>query len=881
MADTIGSYIYRITGDTSEVNKGIKDTQSTFESAAGKIKGACLGIAAALGVSFGLSKFVSLNKEMVKLAAESEVASKRFGSTFPDALDKASKSIATLQERFSYGDDDAQALMADVGILAQQLGITEEASVSYAESMLGLGADLASFRGESEKAGEMTNALMAATKGMTRECKSLGLFLDDDHLEDYAKRLGKTTDQLNSAEKAQAILNEAQRQMSSMGAIGAAAANLNSYSTSAYRLATAFEDAEQSAGKKLIPAVASLNNELIQAISPGGAFADVLDDIASAGSVATRTLTAMLSKLNEVSLQQKAQDISSQLFGANSQMSSLTRQIENFYGSIENAKKKASGNTDEARNAKRLVRQYDDLAVRLKDLNELNKQIQKTSQKNDLSDMYKKAEAAATHAADSFRFASNAIQDPDLENGRYAKMTIQQIADMTAKTTGEKYAKERAQAALKAYNAEMRVANDLYAKADASARKLKISTDELNISEDKPKPKHKAYVAPTPGKSSGSEDDLKKQIAEAEGARTAILGINAEVLTLAQTISQMDAGQLKDLKANLDLNHASEGAKKFADAFSNVDITKLNQSLLNDSIDKNIAQWGTSLKACGDAAKSINVSPSISDEIIKARTETENWIDTVGKVTDAYGTLQSSATSILNSLASITANQYATEIAALDRQKEKALEVAGVSEDTAVESSEKSYQLALKSGNSVLINSKKNALAKAKIDEEYEKKKSDLEFKAAMRAWEYKEVSAIVEVPVAVGRAISSAASAPWPTTPGFMAAYAGMAGVAAGAQLAAVTASKPKRSNYQEGGIIPGNSFRGDHSQVNVNAGEMIINAAQQAQLFALANGKGGSATTVQPINVYIGNELVYSGIYDGTKNGDIMVHQNGITNR
>lgn len=881
MADTIGSYIYRIVGDTSEVNKGIKETQSTFESAAGKIKGACLGIAAALGVSFGLEKFVSLNKEMVKLAAQSEVASKRFGSTFPDALDKASKSVANLQEQFSYGDDDAQALMATVGTMAQQLGITEEASVSYSETMLGLGADLASFRGESEKAEETTNALMAATKGMTREAKSLGLFLDDDHLESYAKRLGKTTDQLNSAEKAQAVLNEAQRQMGNMGALGSAAANLNSYSTSAYRLATAFEDAEQSAGKKLIPAVAGLNNELINAISPGGAFADVLDDIALAGKTATVTVTKLLHKLNEVSLQDKAFDIQSKLFGANNQMTSLTNQLINFYGSVDKAREAAKGKGDEARNAKLLVKQYDDLTARLKELNELNNQVKKSTAQNDIADMFKKADAAAKEANDNFRLMSKILQDPEIQNGRFAKMTIKQISEMNATTSLEKDYRNRAREALANYNKEMAKANALYEAANKAAKGANVSISELNETESKPKPKHKAYVAPTPGKSTSSEDDLKKQIAEAEAARESILNINADVLTLAQSLSQLDSSQVKELKENLDLDHASEGAKKFVESFSTVDIAKLNQTLLNDNIQKNMAQWGASLKNCGDAAKAINIAPSILSEIDQAKNKTDEWKDTIGKVTDAYGMLESSATSILNSLASITANQYANEIAALDRKKEKALEVAGVSEDSAVESAEKSYQLALKSGNSVLIASKKNALTKAKIDEDYEKKKSDLEFKAAFRGWEYKEASAIAEVPLAVGRAIASASAAPWPTTPAFMASYAALAGLAATAQLSAVTSSKPKRSSYESGGIIPGNSFRGDQSQVNVNAGEMILNAAQQKQLWELATGKSGSTTTAQPINVYIGNELVYSGIYDGTKNGDIMVHSNGITNR
>lgn len=863
MADTIGSYVYRITGDTSDVNKGIKETQSTFESAAGKIKGACLGIAAAMGISFGVDKFISLNKEMAKLAAEAEASSKRFGNTFPDALDKASKAVVTLQEKFNYGDDDAQKLMATLGVMAQQMGLTEEASVNYAESMAGLGADLASYFGESEKAEEMTNALMSATKGMTREAKGLGLYLDDDHLEEYAKRLGKTTNQLNSAERATAVLAAAQKQMNNMGALGSAGNSLNSYSTAMYRMSTAMDDAQQAAGAKLLPVVAALAKEMERSAQPGGVYAGVLDQISDAGETAASVLASLLNKLNNFTQAQTLSGAKQSLDNYNQSLEVTKLRINASYGSFEKLNAEAKkGNAD----AKLLLNTYNSQSATIE---QLKSQVEQLTKSLKLDETAKAQEKINNLYKQSENILSSATRTVHGYGKAYEGLTLEQAAQNSSNIT----AQQTAISALKR-------SNDLRNQAYELQKKFNVELQlEDKITSDKPK-KHKELIKPTSGKS--GDDDLKKQIQEAEAARIAILGINAEVLTLAQTISQLDAGQLKDLKANLDLDHASDGAKKFVDAFSSVDITKLNQSLLNDSIDKNISKWGASLKSCGDSAKAITIAPSIISEIDQAKNKTDEWKDTIGKVTDAYGMLESSATSILNSLASITANQYANEIAALDRKKEKALEVAGVSEDSAVESAEKSYQLALKSGNSVLIASKKNALTKAKIDEDYEKKKSDLEFKAAFRGWEYKEASAIAEVPLAVGRAIASASAAPWPSTPAFMASYAALAGLAAGAQLAAVTSSKPKRSSYESGGIIPGNSFRGDNVQANVNSGEMILNAAQQAKLFELANGKGSGSTQPIQLNVYLpSNELWFSQLYSASQNGDAILHPNGLANR
>jgi hypothetical protein len=65
------------------------------------------------------------------------------------------------------------------------------------------------------------------------------------------------------------------------------------------------------------------------------------------------------------------------------------------------------------------------------------------------------------------------------------------------------------------------------------------------------------------------------------------------------------------------------------------------------------------------------------------------------------------------------------------------------------------------------------------------------------------------------------------------------MAGVAAAlgtAQIAIIASQQ-----FAQGGIVTGASFTGDQIPVRVNSGEMILNRAQQSQLFAMANGIGG----------------------------------------
>lgn len=72
----------------------------------------------------------------------------------------------------------------------------------------------------------------------------------------------------------------------------------------------------------------------------------------------------------------------------------------------------------------------------------------------------------------------------------------------------------------------------------------------------------------------------------------------------------------------------------------------------------------------------------------------------------------------------------------------------------------------------------------------------------------------------------------------------------------AALSMAKSNKSKFANGGIVGGNSFTGDRVTAQVNSGEMILNKAQQARLFKLANG---SAVGGQQVEFHIsGTELV-----------------------
>ncbi len=78
----------------------------------------------------------------------------------------------------------------------------------------------------------------------------------------------------------------------------------------------------------------------------------------------------------------------------------------------------------------------------------------------------------------------------------------------------------------------------------------------------------------------------------------------------------------------------------------------------------------------------------------------------------------------------------------------------------------------------------------------------------------------------------------------------------------------------FAEGGIVGGNSFSGDRVLTRVNSGEMILNDAQQARLFAIADGRegagnGGAVTINQNITVQNGSDI--EAITQAIKRGSI----------
>lgn len=86
---------------------------------------------------------------------------------------------------------------------------------------------------------------------------------------------------------------------------------------------------------------------------------------------------------------------------------------------------------------------------------------------------------------------------------------------------------------------------------------------------------------------------------------------------------------------------------------------------------------------------------------------------------------------------------------------------------------------------------------------------------------------------------------------------------VAIATAVGATVAAIAQFSKFEDGGIVGGSSYHGDRVIARVNSGEMILNGHQQARLFNMINGRGGTQSSSGDVHFKIsGDSLV--GVLD-----------------
>lgn len=122
---------------------------------------------------------------------------------------------------------------------------------------------------------------------------------------------------------------------------------------------------------------------------------------------------------------------------------------------------------------------------------------------------------------------------------------------------------------------------------------------------------------------------------------------------------------------------------------------------------------------------------------------------------------------------------------------------------------------------------------------EIARKQAQDEYKLNMWNWSASILQATANIAEGVSKAIAKGGAE------GFISGA--LVSAAGAAQIASIIAAKPTPPKFANGGIVGGSSFSGDNITARVNSGEMILNKAQQAQLWKTANGGGSGGIALK----------------------------------
>lgn len=139
--------------------------------------------------------------------------------------------------------------------------------------------------------------------------------------------------------------------------------------------------------------------------------------------------------------------------------------------------------------------------------------------------------------------------------------------------------------------------------------------------------------------------------------------------------------------------------------------------------------------------------------------------------------------------------------------------------------------------------------------DEYCQKKDELDKKAAKREYKIKLAQWQMDLAMANVSAAQAVANALSSGTPPLNILNAVAAGMLGAAQIATIMGAKPSAPSFSTGGFLTGNSTSGDKIPFKGNAGEAILNPAEQRNFMRLANGEGTQVPVTVNMPVTIEN--------------------------
>lgn len=202
MATSVGALYYDLTVDDSGVDAGLNRADSKlagFQDKMQKVGQGMTDVGKKMTVGLTLP-VVGFGVASVKMASDLNETINKVNVAFGDSANKVQEWGKTTLTQLGLAKGSALDAAALFGDMATSMGLPQEAAAEMSMKMVGLGADLASFKNISFE--EAQTALAGVFTGETESLKRLGVVMTQTQLDAFAlaQGLGKTTSEMSQAE---------------------------------------------------------------------------------------------------------------------------------------------------------------------------------------------------------------------------------------------------------------------------------------------------------------------------------------------------------------------------------------------------------------------------------------------------------------------------------------------------------------------------------------------------------------------------------------------------------------------------------------------------------------------------------------------------------
>lgn len=882
---TLGDLIWNITANTTGINKGLKET----ETSAGKLGSTFKSVGNLIKTAVATAGILQFTKAVIGAAADAQELENKFSVVFGNISKDIDQWIVNYAKATARGVQDTKTFLTTLQDIRTGFGDSTKDASEFSKAVLGITNDLSSFSNVGFE--ETFNAIQSGLSGQFEALRRLGVGLNVAIIDQgaYAEALGKSWEKMNNLEKQEAILSGILSQ--SANAVGQSVGSWQEYN---YALGDAANTSTSFANQ-----MQGLRGEIKDgAADIGQIFLPTATKLVSLARTLIASFSDLSGETKEFSLELAGIAVAFATGGwiglAIAGIAALTIEIIDSLDSTDELDEVTKDliKTSEEYNAivNKLADSESNLTRTERELLEIRgqqKEQELISILGELEKQYSRVTDQAQRQSDTVVQASSYV---DLARETYARLSAE-YAGVASRQDQVIDAAAALQEAIVNEAKETEKLLEIQSSQKESIQQLAAAYNEGTLNLDTLRETNRALYLEILDSAAGlgnytsalasvnamynagrlSSAEYARQVEELRVAAKNTADqtrVNAEAEASAAEerrawLLEQDRLALEEAERKKELAGIAEEYRRL---LFELDATEKQLTL---------AERNRALAAVEGNEEATAAIKAYYDAVLQGVGVVEKEEETVSKlktIWDDYGNyIQQTADLIFQIWQQSLDAQLEAQLDSLDQREQAELEAAGVAEETEIEKAEAQLATAKESGDAIAIAEAEGNLKRLNILEKYEKERIQAQYEADLESYNLAVTQSIINGSLATLKAFADG---------GWVQAI--IVGALAAVEVGVVAANKPKKPQFGSGGIVGGNLTSGDNIEANLDSREMVLTQAQQAELFAMANGgiRNGGQTPIIRATIIIQSDYrtATKHIVDIINNGEYLINEEGI---